>query len=92
MIEDKENIGENGLKLIIRLLLSNSQEYNFETVLKRCKLSKNKFNDNDFPPNICSLINYSITKEEIVKIYNSLVWKRLSDIYPDSNLFKSKKN
>lgn len=81
-------LGEQGKKLIVKLIgiNSNCEEYAFQ--LSKCKEKNDKFVDDVFPPNQESLLNplqSSFFQQKALR-WKGVCWKRITDIYDSSNL------
>jgi len=76
------DLGEFGHKLFSQLLELTSSDESYDSALKFCKEKGKPFNDEDFPPNQCSLLFPSITiqsKENSIK-WSNYQWKRISEL------------
>ena len=95
ILENKKTIAKLMKNILTRVLYINNPSQSYDLFLGKLSQTEFKFYDNQFPPNLNSLIKgyKSPSKNEKNKIslekYKNIIWKRESELnfFPETNIF-----
>ena len=96
VLENQKSIAKLMKNIFTRVLYINNTNQSYDLFMEKLSNTDFKFYDNQFPPNLNSLIkgykspiNNNNSKESPLSKYKNIIWKRESELnfFPETNIF-----